>query len=84
MGWVFAYGLANAAYPVVTKLVIKSNSLTAWGRTYYNNLMTFVVLVDVLLHLRIFSKGSSLESEFELLTRCRLLWFLAMAPRLQK
>ena len=47
MGWVFAYGAANAAYPIVTKLVIKSNSLTAWGRTYYNNLMTFIVFIPV-------------------------------------
>ncbi len=49
MGWVFAYGVANAAYPIVTKLVIRSNSLTAWGRTYYNNLMTFIVFVPVAL-----------------------------------
>jgi hypothetical protein len=47
MGWVLAYGVANAAYPIVTKLVIRSNSLTAWGRTYYNNLMTFLVFAPV-------------------------------------
>ena len=47
MAWVFAYGLANAAYPIVTKLVIKSNSMTSWGRTYYNNLMTFIVFIPV-------------------------------------
>mmetsp|Transcript_3540 Transcript_3540/g.10329 ORF Transcript_3540/g.10329 Transcript_3540/m.10329 type:complete len:583 (-) Transcript_3540:6-1754(-) len=46
MAWVFAYGFSNAAYPIVTKLVIKSNvSMTSWGRTYYNNLMTFIVFV---------------------------------------
>ncbi len=48
MAWVFAYGLANAAYPIVTKLVIKSHvSMTSWGRTYYNNLMTFIVFIPV-------------------------------------
>ena len=48
MAWVFAYGIANAAYPIVTKLVIKSHvNMTSWGRTYYNNLMTFLVFIPV-------------------------------------
>ena len=48
MAWVFCYGVANAAYPIVTNLVIKSHvSMTSWGRTYYNNLMTFLVFIPV-------------------------------------
>ena len=46
MLWVFAYGCCNAAYPLVTKMVIRSNEeMTSWGRTYYNNLMTFMVFL---------------------------------------
>mmetsp|Transcript_48685 Transcript_48685/g.152835 ORF Transcript_48685/g.152835 Transcript_48685/m.152835 type:complete len:341 (-) Transcript_48685:42-1064(-) len=45
MFWVFIYGCANAAYPLVTKMVIRSNDMTSWGRTYYNNLMTFLVFL---------------------------------------
>jgi hypothetical protein len=49
MGWVFAYALAYAAYPIVTKLFTRTNSLTALGRTYYSNLMTSIVFVPVVL-----------------------------------
>lgn len=46
MFWVFCYGAANAAYPLVTKIIILSNdSMTSWGRTYYNNFMTFMVFL---------------------------------------
>jgi len=46
MFWVFCYGCTNAAYPIVTKMVIRSNdTMTSWGRTYYNNLMTFMIFL---------------------------------------
>mmetsp|Transcript_21001 Transcript_21001/g.49894 ORF Transcript_21001/g.49894 Transcript_21001/m.49894 type:complete len:357 (-) Transcript_21001:285-1355(-) len=48
LAWVAAYGIANAAYPIVTKMVIQSKEMTSWGRTYYNNLMTFLVFLPAL------------------------------------
>mmetsp|Transcript_67789 Transcript_67789/g.141339 ORF Transcript_67789/g.141339 Transcript_67789/m.141339 type:complete len:356 (-) Transcript_67789:59-1126(-) len=48
LAWVAAYGCANAAYPIVTKMVIRSKEMTSWGRTYYNNLMTFIVFLPSL------------------------------------
>ena len=63
MGWVFAYGVANAAYPIVTKLVIRSNSLTAWGRTYYNNLMTFIVFIPIALFVGDVGRLGTLQSQ---------------------
>mmetsp|Transcript_59077 Transcript_59077/g.140533 ORF Transcript_59077/g.140533 Transcript_59077/m.140533 type:complete len:344 (+) Transcript_59077:302-1333(+) len=44
--WPVAYGVVNASYPIVTKLVMRSNEeMTSWGRTYYNNLMTFMIFL---------------------------------------
>ena len=63
MGWVVAYGVTNAAFPVVGKLVIRSNSLTAWGRTYYNNLMTFLVFVPVALVVGDVGRLGTLQAE---------------------
>jgi len=46
MFWVFCYGCVNAGYPIVTKMVIRQNdTMTSWGRTYYNNLMTFMIFL---------------------------------------
>mmetsp|Transcript_27477 Transcript_27477/g.67828 ORF Transcript_27477/g.67828 Transcript_27477/m.67828 type:complete len:337 (-) Transcript_27477:1022-2032(-) len=47
MMWVFAYGVCNAAYPIVTQLVIRSKSMTSWGRTYYNNILTFLIFLPM-------------------------------------
>jgi len=47
MGWVLAYGIVNASYPIITKLVISAKSMTTWGRTYYNNIMTFIVFLPL-------------------------------------
>jgi len=63
MFWVACYGCANAAYPIVTKLVIKSNDMTSWGRTYYNNLMTFLVFLPGLFILDEHSKAATLGAE---------------------
>ena len=63
MFWVACYGCANAAYPIVTKLVIKSNDMTSWGRTYYNNLMTFLVFLPGLFVLSEHEKMGELVAE---------------------
>mmetsp|Transcript_16003 Transcript_16003/g.40268 ORF Transcript_16003/g.40268 Transcript_16003/m.40268 type:complete len:329 (+) Transcript_16003:111-1097(+) len=57
MGWVFVYGLVNASYPIVTKLVIASKEMTSWGRTYYNNIMTFIVFLPLAFVLGEWSKA---------------------------
>lgn len=47
MTWVFIYGICNAAYPLITQMVIRNKSMTSWGRTYYNNIMTFLIFLPM-------------------------------------
>mmetsp|Transcript_7253 Transcript_7253/g.24991 ORF Transcript_7253/g.24991 Transcript_7253/m.24991 type:complete len:307 (-) Transcript_7253:9-929(-) len=44
--WVFFYGCANAAYPLVTQVAIRRHQhMNSWDRTFYNNLMTLFVFL---------------------------------------
>eukprot|EP00282_Hemiselmis_andersenii_P000853 CAMPEP_0114160692 /NCGR_PEP_ID=MMETSP0043_2-20121206/28499_1 /TAXON_ID=464988 /ORGANISM="Hemiselmis andersenii, Strain CCMP644" /LENGTH=310 /DNA_ID=CAMNT_0001256761 /DNA_START=83 /DNA_END=1012 /DNA_ORIENTATION=+ len=63
MGWVLAYCATNAAYPIVTKLVMMSRAMTTWGRTYYNNLLTFIIFIPAALILREDQKVTSLQED---------------------
>uniref|UniRef100_A0A7S0EIW6 Sugar phosphate transporter domain-containing protein n=1 Tax=Hanusia phi TaxID=3032 RepID=A0A7S0EIW6_9CRYP len=44
--WVLFYGCANAAYPLVTQVAIRSHKqMSSWDRAFYNNLMTLIVFL---------------------------------------
>jgi len=67
MFWVFCYGCTNAAYPIVTKMVIRSNdNMTSWGRTYYNNLMTFMIFLPGMFALGEHTTVAGLEDKGDL------------------